>query len=182
MMFNIKVGNSMSELDIRLRHITGSERNQYCHQCGKCSSGCLAANFFDFSPRKIVAMVQLGMIEELLTSEVIWHCAQCLLCKERCPRDAGPSDVIQALQNLAYISDVNVPEGYPAFINSILKTGVVQTPTRVRVWKELPTKDAPRRAFEFRDRISVGLPQLKKPADIHKLANALQEALKWKEK
>ena len=181
-MFNIKVENSMSELETRLRNITGSERNQYCHQCGKCSSGCPAADFFDFRPRKIVAMVQLGMIEELLTSEVIWNCAQCLLCKERCPRDAGPSDVIQALQNLAYSSDVQVPEGYPDLINSILKTGVVQTPRKVRVWKELPTKDAPRRESEFRDRLSLGLPHLKKPKDIQKLANALQEVLKWENK
>ncbi len=172
----------MSDLDIRLRHITGSERNQYCHQCGKCSSGCPAANFFDFSPRKIVAMIQLGMIEELLTSGVIWHCAQCLLCKERCPRDAGPSDAIQALQNLAYSLDVHVPDGYLTLINSILKNSVVQTPIKVRVWKELPTKELPRREFEFRDRFSLGLPKLKKPDDIQKLANALQEALKWKEK
>jgi hypothetical protein len=57
---------------------------------------------------------------------------------------------------------------------------VVQTPIKVRVWKELPTKDAPRREFEFRDRLSLGLPQLKKPEDIQKLANALQEVLKWK--
>jgi len=172
----------MSELDTPLRRITGSERNQYCHQCGKCSSGCPAADFFDFRPRKIVAMVQLGMIEELLASEVIWHCAQCLLCKERCPRDAGPSDIIQALQNLAYNLNAHVPEGYPVLISSILKTGMVQTPRRVRVWKELPTKDAARRGFEFRDRLSLGLPQLKKPEDIQKLANALQEVLQWKEK
>lgn len=172
----------MSELVTRLRYKTGSERNQYCHQCGKCSSSCPAADFFDFRPRKIVAMVQLGMIEELLTSEVIWHCAQCLLCKERCPRDAGPSDVIQALQNLAYSLDAQVPEGYPALINSILKAGVVQMPKRVRVWKELPTQDAPRQKFEFRDRLSLGLPQLKKPDNIKKLANSLQEVLKWNEK
>jgi heterodisulfide reductase subunit C len=181
-MFNIKVEINMSELATRLRQITGSERNQYCHQCGKCTSGCLAADFFDFSPRKIVAMVQLGMIEELLASEIIWHCAQCLLCKERCPRDVSPSDIIQALQNLAYSSHAPVPEGYPALITSILKTGMVQTPMKVRVWKELPTRDLPRRAFEFRDRLSLGLPQLKKPDKIQNLARALQEALKWKEK
>jgi heterodisulfide reductase subunit C len=172
----------MSKLDTRLRKVTGSERNSYCHQCGKCSSGCPATTFFDFRPRKILAMVQLGMIDELLMSEVIWQCAQCLLCKERCPRDAGPADVIQALQNLAYILDINVPEGYPALISSILKNGVVQTPMKVRVWKELPTKGAPRREFEFCDRLSLGLPQLKKPEDIQKLANSLREVLKWTEK
>ena len=178
-MFSMKVERNMSELATRLQHITGSERNQYCHQCGKCTSGCPAADFFDFSPRKIVAMVQLDIFEELLISDIIWHCAQCLLCKERCPRDAAPSDVIQALQNLAYSSSKFVPEGYPTLLNCIIETGVVQTPKRVRVWKELPTKDAQRRGFEFRDRLSLGLPKLKKPQNIQKLANAIQEVLKW---
>ena len=176
----MKVESNMSKLAPRLQHITGSERNQYCHQCGKCTSGCPAADFFDFSPRKIVAMVQLGMLEELLTSEVIWHCAQCLLCKERCPRDAAPSDVIQALQNLSYISSKFVPEGYHTLLNCIIETGVIQTPKRIRVMKELPTKDAQRRGFEFRDRLSLGLPRLKKPQNTKKLANAIQEVLKWR--
>ena len=172
---------SANELNIRLRQILYGQRPEYCHQCGKCSSGCPAASFLDFRPRKIIAMVQLGMIEELLKSEVIWSCAQCLTCKERCPRDAAPYDVIQALQNLAFNLNLPVPEAYSALLNSILKNGVVQTPTKVRVWRQLPTKDTIKGDFEFRDRLSLGLPQLKKPAEMQKLAQALQEALKWKE-
>jgi heterodisulfide reductase subunit C len=171
----------MNELETRLRHVLGNQRYEYCHQCGKCSSGCPAASFLDFRPRRIMTMVQLGMIEELLKSEVIWSCTQCLACKERCPRDAAPYDVLEALQNLAFNFNLPVPEAYPAFINSILKNGVIQTPTRVRVWRHLPTKDTVKGDFEFRDRFSLGLPQLKKPAEIQKLAQALQEALKWKE-
>jgi hypothetical protein len=89
--------------------------------------------------------------------------------------------VIQALQNLAFKLNLPVPEAYPALISAILKNGVVQTPIRVRVWKHLPTKDTVKGDFEFCDRLSLGLPQLKKPAEIQKLAQALQEALKWKE-
>jgi hypothetical protein len=88
--------------------------------------------------------------------------------------------VIQALQNLAFKLNLPVPEAYPALISAILKNGVVQTPIRVRVWKHLPTKDTVKGECEFRDRLSLGLPQLK-PAEIQKLAQALQEALKWKE-
>lgn len=172
---------TMSKLESKLSKITGYERSQYCHQCGKCSSGCPSANYLDFRPRKILAMAQLGMIEELLESEVIWHCAQCLLCKERCPRDAAPSDVIQALQNLAYALDEHVPEGYPALIASILKTGVVQTPIRVKVWKSLPTKTTVKGEFEFKDRADLGLPDLKKPEQ-QIIAESLKAVLKWKEK
>lgn len=171
----------MSALETRLRHVIGDQKPEYCHQCGKCSSGCPAASFLDFRPRKIVAMVQLGMIEELLKSEVIWSCAQCLGCKERCPRDVAPYDVIQALQNIAFERNLFVPESYSVLIKSVLKNGVVQTPTRVRIWKHLPTKDAMRGDFEFGDRQSLHLPQLKKPAEMEKLARALQEAFKWKE-
>ena len=172
---------SMNELDTRLRQVLGDQRPEYCHQCGKCSSGCPVASFLDFRPRRILAMVQLDMIEELLKSEVIWSCAQCLACKERCPRDVAPYDVIQALQNLAFRLNLFVPEAYSALINSISKNGVIQTPTKVRVWRHLPTKDTIKGDFEFRDGPSLGLPQLKKPAEMQKLAQALQEALKWKE-
>jgi heterodisulfide reductase subunit C len=171
----------MSVLRNPLRHIIGDQKPEYCHQCGKCSSGCPAASFLDFRPRKIVAMVQLGMTEELLKSEVIWSCAQCLGCKERCPRGVAPSDVIQALQNLAFERNLSVPESYSVLMNSVLKNGVVQTPRRVKVWKHLPTKDAMRGDFEFGDRQSLGLPQLKKVAEMEKLVKALQEAFKWKE-
>lgn len=171
----------MNSLEAKLSRISGYERQGYCHQCGKCSSGCPSAPFLDFRPRKIIALTQLGMIDNLLASEVIWHCAQCLLCKERCPRDAAPSDVIQALQNLAYDLGEHVPEGYPALIASISKTGVVQTPVRVRVWKQLPTKEAPRGEFEFQDRQKLGLPKLAKPVDLEKLAASLKEILDWQQ-
>ena len=46
----------MNELDTRLRHVLGHQRYEYCHQCGKCSSGCPAASFLDFRPRRILAM------------------------------------------------------------------------------------------------------------------------------
>src|SRR4030066_1739716 len=107
---------SASDFDTRLRHVIGDQRPEYCHQCGKSSSRCPVASFLDFRPRRILAMVQLDMIEELLKSEVIWSCAQCLACKERCPRDVAPYDVIQALQNLAYKLHLPVPEASLALI------------------------------------------------------------------
>lgn len=173
---------SANDLNLSLRHVTGDQRPEYCHQCGKCSSGCPVASFLDFRPRRIVAMVQLGMIEELLKSEVIWKCAQCLACKERCPRDVAPYDVIQALQNLTFKRNLPFPESYSTLMNSILKNGIVQKPTRVRVWKHLPTRDTTKRDFEFRDRSSLSLSQLKKAPEMKKFAQALEKALKGDEK
>ena len=142
----------VNDLNSSLRRVPGDHHPEFCHQCGKCSSGCPVANFFDFRPRRIVAMVQLGFIEELLESEDIWKCAQCLACKERCPRDVAPYDVIQALQNLAFKHDLGFPKEYSTLINSILKEGVIQKPTRVRIRKHSSPEEKTNRAFEFVDR------------------------------
>ena len=169
-------------LNSGLQDTLGDQQPEYCHQCGKCSSGCPVADFFDFRPRRIVAMVQLGFIEELLESEDIWKCAQCLACKERCPRDVAPYDVIQALQNLAFKHDLFFPKDYTTLIKSILNDGVVQKSTRVRIRKHLPPEDKTKRTFEFGDRTSLSLPETKKPTEIAKFAIALKKALKGDEK
>jgi heterodisulfide reductase subunit C len=129
-----------------------------------------------------MAMVQLGFIEELIESEDIWKCAQCLACKERCPRDVAPYDVIQALQNLAFKRNLIFPRDYSTLINSILKEGVIQKPTRVRIRKYSLPEDKKSRAFEFGDRASLSLPEVKKPLEIAKFAIALKKALKGDEK
>jgi heterodisulfide reductase subunit C len=129
-----------------------------------------------------MAMVQLGFMEELLKSEEIWQCAQCLACKERCPREVAPYDVIQALQNLAFERNLVFPKGYSTLINSILKEGITQKPTRVRIRKHPPPEDKTTRAFEFGDRTSLSLPKAKKPTEIAEFASALKKALKGAEK
>jgi heterodisulfide reductase subunit C len=171
----------LEDLDSSFWHVPGDQHPEYCHQCGKCSSGCPVAGFFDFRPRRIMAMVQLGFIEELLESEDIWKCAQCLACKERCPRDVAPYDVIQALQNLAFKRNL-IPKDYSALINSVLKEGVIQKPTRIRIRKHPPLEDKKSRAFEFIDRASLNLPKAKKPTEIAKFAIALKKALEGGEK
>ena len=40
-------------------------------------------------------------IEELLKSETIWYCGECMSCLTRCPRKNGPGLVIMALRNLS---------------------------------------------------------------------------------
>ncbi len=173
---------SKDDLISSLQQVPGDQHPEYCHQCGKCSSGCPAANFFDFRPRRIIAMVQLGFIEELLESEDIWKCAQCLACKERCPRDVAPYDVIQALQNMAFERNLSFPKGYSTLINSILNEGIIQKPTRVRIRKYPPPKDKTKRHFEFGDRTSLSLPEAKKPTEIAEFTIAFRKALKGDKK
>ena len=127
-----------------------------------------------------MAMIQLGYIKELLESEEIWKCAQCLACTERCPREVSPYDAIQALQNLAFERN-HFPKGYSLLINSILKEGLIQKPTKVKIRKHKSPEDKTSRAFEFGDRNTLSLPETKKPTN-NTFSIALKKALEGEEK
>lgn len=75
-----------------------------CINCGTCTAVCPAAEFYCYDPRKIVSIVQTkdnATIEELLKSETIWYCGECMSCVTRCPRKNGPGLVIMALRSLS---------------------------------------------------------------------------------
>lgn len=75
-----------------------------CINCGTCTAICPAAMFYKYDPRKIVDTVQSRddkKIEELLKSETIWACGECMSCKTRCPRNNVPGAIIIALRSLS---------------------------------------------------------------------------------
>ncbi len=85
--------------DIRLQ-----EGLTACISCGTCTAICPAAHFYHYDPRIIVETVQRGIetdIRDLLESETIWYCGECLSCKTRCPRNNTPGYIVQALRNLS---------------------------------------------------------------------------------
>jgi len=87
-----------------LKDIRFVEGLNSCINCGVCTAICPAARFYDYDPRMIVDAVQKGNeveIEQLLKSDAIWFCGECLSCKTRCPRGNTPGYLIQALRALS---------------------------------------------------------------------------------
>lgn len=87
-----------------LKDIRFVEGLKSCINCGVCTAICPAARFYDYDPRMIVDAVQKGNeaeIEQLLKSDTIWFCGECLSCKTRCPRGNTPGYIIQALRALS---------------------------------------------------------------------------------
>lgn len=85
--------------DVRMR-----EGMKACMNCGVCTAVCPSAEFYNYDPRQIVSMVQTQddeTIENLLRSETIWYCGECMSCRPRCPRDNTPGYVVQALRTLS---------------------------------------------------------------------------------
>jgi heterodisulfide reductase subunit C len=75
-----------------------------CMNCGVCTAICPAAEFYNYDPRKVVDTVQTkddDKITELLKSETIWYCGECMSCKTRGPRGNAPGLIIMALRSLS---------------------------------------------------------------------------------
>jgi len=75
-----------------------------CINCGTCTAVCPDAGVNDYDPRIVVDTVQQHdekKLIELLKSDTIWMCGECLSCKTRCPRDNVPGYIIQALRSLS---------------------------------------------------------------------------------
>lgn len=80
-----------------------------CMNCGACVAVCPAAEFYRYSPKEIVNIVQRkddDEIEALLKSDTIWYCGECMSCMPRCPRTNSPGKLIMALRSLS------IDEGY----------------------------------------------------------------------
>lgn len=125
-----------------------------CYQCLKCTSGCTALKLLELKPHEIVKLVNLGFVEELPSSDIIWTCATCLKCVQRCPQKASPYHLIMALRNLAVEKEAKVPEGYLKVVSQILETGLAEAPQKI-VTKKMETID--------RDHLK--LPKIKHPKE-----------------
>ena len=99
------------------------EKVSHCYQCGKCSAGCPIAFKMDYLPNQIMRMVQLGMEDQVLSSNTIWLCASCLICTSRCPREIGIAEIMDYLRRRAYKKQVVPPEetAMPLFNKIFLK-------------------------------------------------------------
>lgn len=80
----------------------GGENIRYCFQCGKCTATCPVRRVEEtYKPRQILRAALLGLREVVLSSDVIWLCASCFSCTERCPQGVQLTNVMRAIRNIA---------------------------------------------------------------------------------
>jgi len=143
-----------AELRLRVLEKIGEHRPNDCFQCIRCTSGCPSMKMMELKPHEVVSLARLGFIDEVIESGIIWTCAQCLKCKERCPQDVAPVDLILALRNLAVEKEANVPEIVLRNISTILETGFILKP-----------QETITRKLEKLDREKLGLPKIPQPSE-----------------
>ncbi len=99
-----------------------------CYQCGKCSGGCPVLPDIEISPNRIIRMVQLGLEDDVLGSEIIWYCTACGTCNGRCPMGIDIVRIMDTLRSLT--RDMRHPRGsfevwtfYQAFLDCVRQFG-----------------------------------------------------------
>jgi len=80
----------------------------------------------DYTPRQIVRLLQLGLIDQALQANSIWICATCETCSTRCPRGVDIASIMDALRREALKQGKVVKEVSAfnqAFLNSVKRYG-----------------------------------------------------------
>lgn len=128
-----------------------------CFQCMKCTSGCTALKLLELKPHEIEKLVNLSLVDELVSSDIIWTCATCLKCVQRCPQMASPYHVIMVLRNLAVEREAKVPEAFMKAVSLVLESGLAETTQKIttrtmqvceRESLKLPKIGSPRESFQ----------------------------------
>lgn len=119
---------SFSEEIAGLLHATHANPIKTCIQCGTCSGSCPVAKFMDYSPRKIIAMINAGLKDRILNCNTYWYCASCYYCTVRCPRGIDIAELMYALKRYSiwkdqYKEGLVGPVFSETFVKTILKAG-----------------------------------------------------------
>ena len=115
----------------------GGENIMRCFACGTCVLSCPVSEVTsDYSPRRIIHMILLGMKEEVLRSEAIWYCMTCYRCHVRCPQDVKYPEIMRVLRQMA------LEQGYvkPQFVKGIREVDRVTQEIRRRLLKRILEK------------------------------------------
>jgi heterodisulfide reductase subunit C len=114
-----------------LQQHTGVNVNR-CYQCGKCTAGCQLADEMDFSPSRVMRMLQTRdeeLLQQLLNSKSIWLCVSCQNCVERCPMSIDIPQIMDYLREKSAVEHRINPRSrdiiafHRAFLDSIKYTG-----------------------------------------------------------
>ncbi len=116
-----------------------------CYQCGKCSAGCPAVQWFEWPNHGFIRKIQLGAKEELLKSHALWMCIACETCGTRCPNDIHISSIMDAMRSMAKAEKVasaepSVMAFHTSFVDSVAKYGRVHEMSMLVNYK-LKTRD-----------------------------------------
>ncbi|MBZ5553649.1 MAG: (Fe-S)-binding protein [Acidobacteriia bacterium] len=95
-----------------------------CIQCGMCAGTCPYGEFMEYPPRRIIAMLRDGLIEEVFHSESLLNCVACYACMSKCPRGIHLTEVLLPLIKQEMFANLpEVPTELQAALQNTLRYG-----------------------------------------------------------
>ncbi len=107
--------------DITLKNLTKTPEGRQvltCIQCGMCAGTCPYGDYMDYPPRRIIALLRIGELEEVFHSDQLLNCVACYSCMAQCPRGIRLTEVLLTL--IKEETFVNLPE-VPAELQTALQ-------------------------------------------------------------
>jgi len=131
----LKITPESARFKYELKKVPGAEKLMQCFQCGTCTADCPVSRYDEsYRPRKILRMAQLGIKDQVLTSDVIWLCAACFTCVDHCPQDVEIAGVLRALRNISVKEGV-MPPVFKELASAIMETGYAYRIPELRIKK-----------------------------------------------
>ena len=94
------------EFIVKINELSGQDIFK-CFQCGTCGGACPMSEEMEILPRKIMRMLQLGMVERISGSETGWECASCHSCSVTCSRGIDLARVMEAVRLMVLRKNIN---------------------------------------------------------------------------
>jgi heterodisulfide reductase subunit C len=88
-------------LDEVIAEAPGGEQVAHCLQCGSCSGSCPNGPDMDYTPRSVIALINAGQRDRVLSCNTMWCCVSCYACTTRCPQNIPITDIMYALKRIA---------------------------------------------------------------------------------
>jgi len=107
----VKISSETTTKDFvqKIEELSG-QNVHLCFQCGTCSGSCPMLEHMDFSPRKVMHIIQLELEKGLDNINTCWICASCHTCSARCPRGIDIARVMEALRQVILRKNKNYIE------------------------------------------------------------------------
>lgn len=138
---------SRDMLDNTFAELVAPDREKLltCIQCGTCTASCPTAYAMDYTPRQLWRLIQLGLREEVLTSNSFWLCTACYACTLRCLRGIACTETMSTLKRMAVSMGMEKHSAsarfYEAFRDTVRRHGRLHEVELMTTFSVEPSRD-----------------------------------------
>ena len=104
----------VSFLDEVIEETPNGEQIVHCLQCGSCSGSCPNGSEMEHTPRLLIALINAGERDRVLSSNTMWCCVSCYACTTRCPQRIPITDIMYTLKRVSLREELAAETDAPA--------------------------------------------------------------------